>query len=221
MKTYKKRASAATRTQENGMQTPVKKKKPMSARAKSILASSAALVLVAVAVTLSLVFGLRGRDAAPTDDSVPVVTPPPVVQPEPITFTAPLGTVSITKQAALNKLVYNDTLKQWRTHNGVDFEAAEGSDVCAIADGTVEKVENTILEGTVITVTHKEGYTSIYKGLGSAAVQAGDNVKKGSVIGKVGTMLCEQNAGAHLHLELKKDNNFVVPTDYITAGEEK
>lgn len=207
MRTYKSSKPASAQT----------KKKSMSKRTKSILASAAALVLVAVAVTLSLTFGLRN---AKTDEAVvPVVTPPD--PPKALTFSAPLSTCTVKKTAALNKLVYNDTLEQWRTHNGVDFEAAAGSDVWVIADGKVDKVENTILEGTVVTVSHSDGYVSIYKGLGSASVQEGDAVSAGATIGKVGTMMCEQKMGAHLHLEMKKDGKYVVATDYIDVGTDK
>lgn len=184
----------------------------------SVFVSVAAVLLVAVAVTLSLTFGLR---KTPVNDSVTTVAPPVEEKPAPITFSAPFASCTVKKAAALNKLVYNDTLKQWRTHNGVDFEAAAGSDVWTIADGKVEKVENTILEGTVITVSHKDGYVSIYKGLGSASVQEGDAVSAGAVIGKVGNMMCEQKMGAHLHLEMKKDGKYVVATDYFDVTADK
>ncbi|MDE6398806.1 MAG: M23 family metallopeptidase, partial [Clostridiales bacterium] len=104
---------------------------------------------------------------------------------------------------------------------GVDFEAAAGSDVLSIAGGKVTKVENTILEGVVVTLAHDEGYESIYKGLESASVAEGESIAAGVVLGKVGTMMCEQNSGAHLHLEMKKDGKFVVATDYFDVGAEK
>ena len=208
MKRYKSSRSASQNAKK---ETSGKKK-------MSILVSAAAVLLIAVAVTLSLTFGLR---KAPTDNSVPTGTPPPTEQPAPLTFRAPLANCTVQKTAALNNLVYNDTLRQWRTHNGVDFEAAAGSDVWAIADGTVTKVQNTILEGTVITVSHKEGYVSIYKGLDSASVQEGDAVTAGASIGKIGNMMCEQHMGAHLHLEMKKDGKYVVATDYFDVTADK
>ncbi|MDE7395057.1 MAG: M23 family metallopeptidase [Clostridiales bacterium] len=208
MRTYKSNRSSS--------QTA--KKESSGKKRTSIWVSAAAVLLVAVAVTLSLTFGLR---KSPSNDSVTTVTPPVVEKPTPITFSAPLASCTVKKAAALNKLVYNDTLKQWRTHNGVDFEAASGSDVWVIADGKVDKVENTILEGTVITVSHKDGYVSIYKGLGSSAVQEGDAVSAGAVIGKVGNMMCEQKMGAHLHLEMKKDGKYVVATDYFDVTADK
>ena len=127
----------------------------------------------------------------------------------------------MAKQASLNKLVYNSTLKQWRTHNGADFVASADSSVLSVADGTVSKVENTILEGVVVTVAHAEGYVSVYKGLESAQVAEGDEVKKGDTLGKVGTMMSEKSEGTHLHLEMKKDGKYVSPTDILGVSEDK
>lgn len=198
-----------------------KSKKHLGRKGVGAIAISASVVLVALALTLSLTFGLRKPADVPDDNDVQqVVTPPPATE-QPLTFVAPLGVCNVTKHAALDRLVYNDTLKQWRTHNGVDFEAAAGSEVLAVAPGTVQKVENTILEGVVITVTHAQGYTTVYKGLESASVAQGDSVDAGATIGKVGNMMCEQNAGAHLHLEMQKDGKYVAATDYIEVGESK
>lgn len=200
--------------------TAEKSRKRLGRRGIHALAISASVLVVAVALTLSLTFGLRGKTNVPTDEgSKPVVVPP--VTEKPVEFRAPLGECNILKAAALNKLVYNDTLKQWRTHNGVDFEAVAGSEVLSIAEGKVTGVETTILEGVVVTVTHADGYVSVYKGLESASVAEGDSVESGHTIGKVGTMMCEQNSGAHLHLEMKKDGKLVSATDYIDIGADK
>lgn len=206
------------RTYKSSRPTAEKSKKRMSKKGVYALAVSASVVLVAVALTLSLTFGLRGKNDIPTnDDYTPVVVPPTPG----ISFSAPLGECAVIKAAALNRLVYNETLKQWRTHNGVDFEAAAGSDVLCVCDGTISAVESTILEGVVVTVQHAEGYVSIYKGLESAAVEAGETVSAGAKLGTVGTMMCEQHQGAHLHLEMKKDGKYVSATDYIDVETNK
>lgn len=207
------------RTYKRSSHTSEKPKKRMGKKGVYALAVSASVVLIAVALTLSLTFGLRKTDV-PVDDGTHVDVPP-VNNPPALTFGSPLSECTVKKAAAIDKLVYNETLKQWRTHNGVDFEAVADSDVYSVADGTVSKVENTILEGVVVTVTHAEGYVSIYKGLDSASVESGDTVTKGSVIGKVGTMMCEHLQGTHLHLEMKKNGAYVSATDYIDTGAEK
>ena len=44
----------------------------------------------------------------------------------------------------LCELIYNDTLKQWETHNGVDLKVASGSKVYSILDGKVKDILNQI-----------------------------------------------------------------------------
>ena len=207
MRTYKSNRPSAEKTKQR-----------MPKRGVQAAVISAAIIVIAVVLTLSLVFGLR---KAPVENDVPIVTPPGEEKPNPRTCSAPLTSCTVIKTAALDKLVYNDTLKQWRTHNGVDFEAAAGSDVFTIASGTVTSVENTILDGMVVTVEHAEGYSSTYKGLEKAAVAKGDKIESGAKIGTVGNMMSEQNSGAHLHLEMKKDGKFVVVTDYINVENDK
>lgn len=192
---------------------PKQARKPMSKKGKQAFAISASVVAVALALTLSLTFGLK-KPNTPVENEVPVVVPPVQTGVE---FTLPLNDCTVTKSAALTRLVYNDTLNQWTAHRGVDFKADAGESVMTIAAGTVLDVENTILEGTVVTVQHSNGYVSIYKGLGSASVAKGDEIDMGANIGVVGVMSCESNQGAHLHLELKKDGKYVSATDYIDA----
>ena len=158
MRTYKSNRPSAEKTKRNAPR-----------RGVQAIAVSAAMVIIAVAIALALTFGLR---KPPVSDDVQTDVPPVS-----ITFSAPLNQCTVTKQASLNKLVYNETLKQWRTHNGVDFEAKNGDEVFTIAPGTVTAVEHTIIEGVVVTVTHANGYVSTYKGLASAAVSKDDKVE--------------------------------------------
>lgn len=207
MRTYKRSAHASEHA-----------KKRMSKKGIYAVAVTASVLLVALALTLSLTFGLR--TPAPADNDYKPADNP-IEPPAKIVFGAPLSQCTVVKEAALNRLVYNETLKQWRTHNGVDFEAAAGSDVLSVADGTVTNVENTILEGVVVTVTHDDGYVSVYKGLESASVQKDDTVEAGGKLGVVGTMMCEQKSGAHLHLEMKKNGKYISATDIISIENDK
>lgn len=121
-----------------------------------------------------------------------------------------------------DKLVYNATLKQWRTHNGVDFTAPVGSAVKAVYDGKVVKVETTTLEGGVVTIEQTDGLIAVYKSLSEIKVKEGDNVKSGDEIGKVDSvMIIESADGAHLHLEMKKSGEYVDPMAYLPGGKNK
>ena len=59
------------------------------------------------------------------------------------------------------KLVKNDTLHVWRTHDGIDIAANKGDPVCAVAPGKVLSVENDPMWGGVVKIEHGAGYVSI------------------------------------------------------------
>ncbi|MBQ4049549.1 MAG: M23 family metallopeptidase [Clostridia bacterium] len=167
-------------------------------------------VLVAVSVALALGLSLRQKD-------VPVE---PVVN-NPITYTMPIAGAEAGQEFSVDKLVYNKTLNQWRTHNGVDFACNKGAEVLAIYDGTVTKVEVTTLEGTVVEIDHGEGLVATYKGLENVTLNKGDKVTSGQKIGEIGTMMTESLEGYHLHLEMTLNGKFVNPMDYLPSSQEK
>lgn len=175
-----------------------------------------ALVIVALAITLSVVF-TRPQASIPVDNT-PVITEP---DPEPPVVVEPVYVVpvegGIIREAALDKLVYMPSLNMWKTHKGVDFEAAEGAKVVAFTDGTIKSVQETTLEGYVVTVEHDGGLVSVYKSLSKATVKAGDKVSAGSEIGKAGTMLVESSDGVHVHFELIKSGKHIDPLSYVDA----
>lgn len=136
-------------------------------------------------------------------------------------YVMPLAEYTLGQEFS-DKLVYNATLKQWRTHNGVDFTAPVGSAVKAVYDGKVVKVETTTLEGGVVTIEQTDGLIAVYKSLSEIKVKEGDNVKSGDEIGKVDSvMIIESADGAHLHLEMKKSGEYVDPMAYLPGGKNK
>ena len=63
----------------------------------------------------------------------------------------------ITKYSA-GELVKNQTLGDWRTHDGIDMAAAAGTPVKAVAEGTVESVIDDPLWGKTVSISHAGGY---------------------------------------------------------------
>ena len=61
--------------------------------------------------------------------------------------------------------VYSKTMNDWRVHNGVDFVGTEGQTVKALADGTIQTLEEDPLWGKVITIDHGFGIQSRYCGV--------------------------------------------------------
>jgi murein DD-endopeptidase MepM/ murein hydrolase activator NlpD len=99
------------------------------------------------------------------------------------------------------------------THNAVDISSAVGQAVRAPADGLVVKAEWANGYGNVVYIAHGYGYSTRYGHLSSYAIKAGDRVKRGDVIGYVGTT--GRSTGPHLHYEVRLNNNPVNPLEYI------
>ena len=118
-----------------------------------------------------------------------------------------------------DKLVYDVTMRDWRTHEGIDIEAAIGSTVSASHAGSVESVVDDDFYGTVVTVNHGDGSCTVYANLAELpAVSVGDWVEPGDVLGAVGaTALCESGQGTHLHFAIYVDGTCVDPLIYLPA----
>ena len=119
----------------------------------------------------------------------------------------------------VQNLHYDVTLRDWRTHEGVDILAPLGEIVCAAMSGVVQSVEEDGLYGTVVTVDHGDGTQAVYANLASIpAVNPGDWIMAGDVIGAVGTTaLCEIGQGTHLHFAVYLDGESVDPLNYLPA----
>ena len=93
------------------------------------------------------------------------------------------------------------------------ISSAIGALVRSPADGIVVKAEWANGYGNVIFVSHGYGYSTRYGHLSSFAVRAGQRVKRGDVIGHVGST--GRSTGPHLHYEVRVNNNPVNPLEYI------
>lgn len=116
-----------------------------------------------------------------------------------------------------DNLIFYEALSDWRSHDGVDFEAKEGDKVLASADGVVEAVYSDSM-GNCVLIDHENGLKTLYANLADFENDdlTGQNVKKGDVIGTVGSSaLADLSQGAHLHFELIKDENPVDPAEYL------
>ena len=116
-----------------------------------------------------------------------------------------------------DKLRYDATMGDWRTHPGIDIAAAEGTPVRAAAGGTVVQVEADALMGTTVRIDHGEGLMSVYANLAPAVeVEVGDEVNTGDSVGAVGvTALAESSLAPHLHFSMLKDTVPADPMEYL------
>ncbi len=118
---------------------------------------------------------------------------------------------------SMDKLIYDRTMADWRTHNGVDIASEVGTRVLAAADGTVEEVYDDDLLGTTVVIDHGSGITSRYSNLASIpTVEEGDTVTMGSVIGAVGDTAIAETVGVpHLHFAMTCGGEPADPAEFL------
>ena len=98
-------------------------------------------------------------------------------------------------------------------HAGIDIATSYGSPIHAPADGFIEKAGPANGYGREMVVDHGQGITTIYGHLSGFAVAAGQQVKRGQVIGYVGS--AGRSTGPHLHYEVRIRNTPVNPHRYL------
>lgn len=98
-------------------------------------------------------------------------------------------------------------------HNGIDIGAGTGSDILAAADGVVLIATYSYSAGNYVTVSHGGGITTVYMHCSRLNVSAGESVKKGQVIGAVGST--GYSTGPHLHFGIRSGGAYVDPSLYV------
>ena len=101
-----------------------------------------------------------------------------------------------------------------RQHNGVDLAAPHGTPVYATADGRVGMAQWYSSYGNYVQIEHGGALQTRYAHLSSYTVQEGEMVRKGDLIGYVGST--GRSTGPHLHYEVRVDGIAVDPTPYMT-----
>ena len=135
---------------------------------------------------------------------------------EELKFEAPVSG-DIIKDFAMDNLIYSNTLEEWTTHSGIDIKAEKTSIVVAAEKGVVESIKNDPRYGLTITISHANGFKTIYSNLLTTEfVTENEEVEKGQTIGTIGeTASFEVADEPHLHFEMYKDGESVNPTIYL------
>lgn len=116
----------------------------------------------------------------------------------------------ITKDYSDGDPVYSPTMKDWRSHDGIDIQGNVGDNAIAVQDGTVKDVFSDELWGEVVVIEHGNGLTAKYCGV-KGTVSKGAAVEQGQVIGTVVVIPLEASEGVHLHLETQVKDKTVNP----------
>lgn len=159
---------------------------------------------------------IRPTVPTPTKPALSDQTVDQPADPEPMTVMIPVEGDAI-QCYAMDELVYNETTRDWRVHNGIDIAGPQGVEVFAAADGTVYAVYDDESLGKTVVIRHANGYSTYYSNLAEDVnVSAGDQVTAGDCIGTIGnTALTELSTDSHLHFTVTKDNKTIDPADFF------
>lgn len=111
--------------------------------------------------------------------------------------------------SGFNPRRFHPILKKARPHNGTDFGAPTGTPVRAVADATVTRAGRAGGHGNFVKLDHPGPYESSYSHLSKIAVQRGEKIKQGQVIGYVGAT--GMATGPHLHYQFWVNGRYVDP----------
>ena len=155
------------------------------------------------------------KDALATENTEPTKAPAPTSPPK-LETAYPLEG-DVVGAFAADHLTYNETTRDWRTHEGVDLSAKVEQAVSAAAPGTVSAIYEDDQLGMTVVLQHSGGYTTHYSNLSEdVSLRVGDTVALGEVIGTVGRTACTETATAsHLHFAVYKDNSPVDPAEFF------
>ena len=141
--------------------------------------------------------GQAGGSGEPADAAVPSFVKPVAGQ--------------IVQGFSGEELVYNATLGDWRTHNGIDYACAKDAAVQSPTAGTVVLAGSDGSWGPTVAIKDSAGRVWRLCGVASPAVKEGETVSAGQTLGKVGSVSCECAEESHIHLEVKQDDSYLDP----------
>lgn len=113
--------------------------------------------------------------------------------------------------------MFHPILKRDRPHRGIDIGCAEGTPIYAAADGIIEYSGNNSGYGLYVKVGHRTrekdfGYTTSYAHMSKIHVKRGQRVKRGDIIGEVGST--GLSTAPHLHYEVRYKGKAIKPDEY-------
>lgn len=125
----------------------------------------------------------------------------------------PLDGLSLTSEFGMRT---HPVLGGRRQHKGIDLAAPTGTPIYATADGIVGKAQWYSSYGLYVEIAHGAQLETRYAHMSRLAVAPGERVRKGDVIGYVGST--GRSTGPHLHYEVRVANVAVNPLPYMTGA---
>ncbi|MEO1050776.1 MAG: peptidoglycan DD-metalloendopeptidase family protein [Bacteroidota bacterium] len=128
----------------------------------------------------------------------------------------PINNKELTRLASGYGMRIHPIYKARRMHWGLDFAAPRGTPIYATGDGKVVLAKTSYTKtgyGNQVEIDHGFGYRTKYAHMQTFVVKVGDQVKRGQLIGYVGST--GGSTAPHVHYEIIKDNQKVDPIQYI------
>lgn len=125
----------------------------------------------------------------------------------------PVSNEDMTRMASGYGYRTDPFTKARKFHYGMDFTAPRGTPIYATGDGTVIRADNASSGyGNHIRIDHGYGYVSLYAHLYKYNVRVKQKVKRGDLIGFVGST--GRSQGPHVHYEIFKDDQRINPMNF-------
>jgi murein DD-endopeptidase MepM/ murein hydrolase activator NlpD len=125
----------------------------------------------------------------------------------------PVSNKNLSRMASGYGYRIHPIYKTRKLHTGMDFSAKSGTPIYATGDGKISKVKKSrIGYGNHVIIDHRYGYKTLYAHMTKYIVHKGQKVKRGEVIGYVGST--GTSVAPHLHYEVIKDGRKINPVNF-------
>jgi murein DD-endopeptidase MepM/ murein hydrolase activator NlpD len=105
----------------------------------------------------------------------------------------------------------------YEVHEGIDFVGAQGDIIAATGNGVVTLAGENGGYGISVTIDHGYGYKTLYAHMSEKRVDVGDRVKRGQIIGHIGST--GRSSGPHLHYSIYKNDKSINPRTLLKLAE--
>jgi murein DD-endopeptidase MepM/ murein hydrolase activator NlpD len=123
---------------------------------------------------------------------------------------------TVTNGFSNGELIYSETMRDYRVHNGIDISAQSGEEVKSFSKSKIVKIYKDDLYGDAIVADLGDNLTAYYFGvMANPDISEGSDVTAGQVIGKVSSVLCESAEESHIHFAVQKGEDFIDPLTII------
>ncbi len=126
----------------------------------------------------------------------------------------PVSNKDLTRLASGYGYRIDPIYKVRKMHHGIDFTAPTGTDIYSTGNGTISIVKKSRRGyGNHVIIDHGYGYKTLYAHLSKIDVRRGQKIKRGDIIGAVGST--GKSTAPHLHYEVLKDGVKINPINFF------